>query len=179
MQVKKEEKKRAIVESALKLVVEKGIDDVSTDEIARRARVGKGTIYVYFKSKDEILEAVVESVYNSFTEDIRIAIENSKNVENFIENLAERLFERMEIRGRILHMFHRSYKDYRKVYERFKSEYKKELKKAYKKFDLKVDFDTFYFVLTSFLMSSYILSKDLDLEKVKEIVKNSLLKILK
>ena len=46
----------ARAESSLK----RGFDAASMGEIAREAGVSKGTLYVYFKSKEELFEAIVE-----------------------------------------------------------------------------------------------------------------------
>ncbi len=55
MQQKKADKKISIINAATELFSEKGFHDVKLSEVARRANVGKGTIYTYFASKDELL----------------------------------------------------------------------------------------------------------------------------
>jgi AcrR family transcriptional regulator len=40
--------------------LKRGFDAASMGEIAREAGVSKGTLYVYFKSKEELFEAIVE-----------------------------------------------------------------------------------------------------------------------
>ena len=37
-----------------------GFDAASMDDIARKAGVSKGTLYVYFKSKEDLFEAITE-----------------------------------------------------------------------------------------------------------------------
>lgn len=51
-----------IVEAALDLFVEKGFAATRMDEIARRAGVTKGTVYLYFPSKEDLFRAVVEEM---------------------------------------------------------------------------------------------------------------------
>jgi AcrR family transcriptional regulator len=46
-----------ILDSALRLFSERGIDGVTIDEIAASADVGKGTIYNYFRTKEDIVVA--------------------------------------------------------------------------------------------------------------------------
>lgn len=48
-----------IVQAALDLFVEKGFASTKMDEIAHRAGVTKGTVYLYFPSKDDLFRAVV------------------------------------------------------------------------------------------------------------------------
>src|SRR5260221_3639738 len=52
-------KRRQIVEGARQVFLAQGFDAASMGEIARVAGVSKGTLYVYFKSKEELFEAIV------------------------------------------------------------------------------------------------------------------------
>lgn len=56
--IDKEEKRCDIALSAIDLFCEKGIQQTSIDEIAKSAGVAKGTIYLYFKNKEEIVFAI-------------------------------------------------------------------------------------------------------------------------
>ncbi|MDF2925526.1 MAG: TetR family transcriptional regulator [Paenibacillaceae bacterium] len=51
-------KRDQVIETALKMFMEKGYENVSVDEIIAATRTSKGTFYHYFKGKDEILEEV-------------------------------------------------------------------------------------------------------------------------
>lgn len=52
-------KRRQIVEGARAVFLAQGFDAASMGEIARAAGVSKGTLYVYFKNKEELFEAIV------------------------------------------------------------------------------------------------------------------------
>lgn len=49
------EKKRRILNSAIKIFGEKGFQNATISEIAKEAGIGDATIYEYFKSKEDIL----------------------------------------------------------------------------------------------------------------------------
>ena len=51
-----------IVEAALAVFAEKGFAAAKLDEIARRAGVSKGALYLYFETKEDIFRAVVGQV---------------------------------------------------------------------------------------------------------------------
>lgn len=51
-----------IVASALELFVERGFAATRLEDVARRAGVSKGTVYLYFDSKEALFEAVVREV---------------------------------------------------------------------------------------------------------------------
>jgi AcrR family transcriptional regulator len=59
-ETKKRQTRRAIIEAAVKLFSENGYEQTSVDQLAREAGIGKGTIYGYFKTKDEIFFAFCE-----------------------------------------------------------------------------------------------------------------------
>jgi AcrR family transcriptional regulator len=50
----------AILDAAIDLFIESGFETVSMDTIAQRAGVAKGTLYYHFKSKEGIVDAIVE-----------------------------------------------------------------------------------------------------------------------
>ena len=53
-------KRRQIVEGARVIFRALGFDAASMGEIAKAAGVSKGTLYVYFKDKDELFQAIIE-----------------------------------------------------------------------------------------------------------------------
>jgi len=58
------DKKRMIVSAALRVFARKGYRAASIQEIAEEAGVAKGSIYLHFKSKDELALAAVSDVYD-------------------------------------------------------------------------------------------------------------------
>jgi AcrR family transcriptional regulator len=52
---------QTILDAALDVFSEKGFADARLDEVAARARIAKGTIYLYFPSKEALFEALVHS----------------------------------------------------------------------------------------------------------------------
>jgi AcrR family transcriptional regulator len=54
--------REALIRAASTVMTEKGIDAATMLEIAERADVGAGTVYNYFKSKDELAIAVLEEM---------------------------------------------------------------------------------------------------------------------
>ncbi|MGE5606159.1 MAG: TetR/AcrR family transcriptional regulator [Bacteroidota bacterium] len=55
------EKRMEILKAAIDLFSENGFERTTVDEIAARANVGKGTIYLYFANKEQIFIAIIES----------------------------------------------------------------------------------------------------------------------
>jgi AcrR family transcriptional regulator len=57
---RKEARPAELLDAALKLFVEKGFAATRSEEVARAAGVSKGTLYLYFPSKEELLKAVIQ-----------------------------------------------------------------------------------------------------------------------
>ena len=58
-QRRKDARPHELLEAALSLFVEKGFAATRTEEVAQRAGVSKGTLYLYYPSKEELLKAVI------------------------------------------------------------------------------------------------------------------------
>ena len=57
-----EERPRQILDAALEVFGERGLAGARLDDIARRAGVSKGTIYLYFPNKEELFREVVRAI---------------------------------------------------------------------------------------------------------------------
>ena len=66
---RKEARPGELLDAALDLFVEKGFAATRVEEVAARAGVSKGTLFLYFQSKEELLKAVVrENISGHFKE---------------------------------------------------------------------------------------------------------------
>lgn len=62
----KENRKNAILKSARKLFFDKGFKYVTVESIAKKAELSKGSVYLYFKSKEEIYTHILLSDIEKF-----------------------------------------------------------------------------------------------------------------
>ena len=58
-QRRKEARPQELLAAALELFVEKGFAATRIEEVAQHAGVSKGTLYLYYPSKEELLKAVI------------------------------------------------------------------------------------------------------------------------
>ncbi len=66
---RKEARPGELIDAALQLFVEKGFAATRVEEVAARAGVSKGTLFLYFPSKEELFKAVVrENIAGRFAE---------------------------------------------------------------------------------------------------------------
>ena len=61
-EIKKQATRQKIVEASVRIFAERGIDAATVDEIAAAADVGKGTIYNYFETKEDIVVAFMVDI---------------------------------------------------------------------------------------------------------------------
>ncbi len=64
-QRRKEARPGELIDAALDLFVEKGFSATRIEEVASRAGVSKGTLYLYYASKEDLLKAVISERVSS------------------------------------------------------------------------------------------------------------------
>lgn len=58
-----EERKDEILDAALEVFSEAGLQEASVDDVVERAGLSKGTLYWYFKSKDSLISALIRRFF--------------------------------------------------------------------------------------------------------------------
>ncbi len=81
-----EKRKNQILDAATLIFSEKGYNRANTDEIAKKANLGKGTLYRYFKNKKDIFFSVVDRGLSKLKERILEEAEKAKDPLKKIEN---------------------------------------------------------------------------------------------
>jgi|AP12_2_1047962.scaffolds.fasta_scaffold46363_2 AcrR family transcriptional regulator len=99
-------KRQRLVEAAGAVFAEKGYASTRVADIARRAGVGKGTVYGYFTSKEELLFAVFESINMDISARMDAALAAGDSTEEQLHNLlrlgAEVISEQIDLQPVIL-----------------------------------------------------------------------------
>lgn len=83
---RKERKRQSLLAAAYGLFTEKGVAKTSVDEIARRANVAKGTFYLYFQDKDQLLQQLVYDISARVLEEAYTWLEE-RRTPDFVENV--------------------------------------------------------------------------------------------
>ena len=65
------DKRRVILDAALKTFVRRGYSDTKVAEIAAEAEVAEGTLYNYFPSKEEMLLALFDEKWGGIVEEVK------------------------------------------------------------------------------------------------------------
>lgn len=84
-QRRKEDRPQEISEAAFQVFAEKGYAAARVDEVAKRAGVSKGLLYLYFETKEELFKAVIKSVVTRRIDALLLALERTElSSEEFI-----------------------------------------------------------------------------------------------
>jgi AcrR family transcriptional regulator len=70
---RKEARPSEIIEAAMAIFAERGFGAARLEDVARRAGVAKGTVFVYFPTKDDLFRAVAQTVLTSHLERLHSA----------------------------------------------------------------------------------------------------------
>jgi len=82
----KEHRKEDILDAAQKVFFEKGLATATMDEIAEAAELSKGTLYLYYKSKEDMyLGVMMRGMEELHTEFERIGLSNISTVEKMVK----------------------------------------------------------------------------------------------
>lgn len=104
----KEHRKEEILDAAEKVFFEKGLQVATMDEIAEVAELGKSTLYLYYKSKEDLYLAVAMRGGEILGKLFENAISKDEPVLRQVQNLGDAYFE-----------YFKSYRNYFRMYYYF------------------------------------------------------------
>ena len=83
----KEKRKSDIVDAAERIFFEKGYENATMDDVANEAELSKGTLYLYFKNKEDLYLAIhlrgnkiLHSLFENAVKNIKTGIEKTRSI---------------------------------------------------------------------------------------------------
>jgi AcrR family transcriptional regulator len=101
-------KRADVMQAALEIISENGFHNAPTSQIANRARVGMGTIYRYFRNKDELIHAIFTERLELVRVALREGYDTSLPLRERYLTLCRNLFDYM-VNHPLDHSFHEQY----------------------------------------------------------------------
>ncbi|PAE43069.1 TetR/AcrR family transcriptional regulator [Bacillus sp. 7884-1] len=85
-------KKQLIMEKAIELFAKQGFEATSVQQITEHCGISKGAFYLSFKSKDELIFAIIDHFMIQFTSDIDCLVRNANNGQNLLYDFFYAIF---------------------------------------------------------------------------------------
>lgn len=108
----RQQREQLILQTAEDVLMEQGYHHTSMDEIAERVGIAKGTLYLHFKRKEELVFKLVEPKLDSFL----TTVEKAKSYSGSARDQLEFLFDQ-EISGEFFQFVLKSYPDMAAVFQ--------------------------------------------------------------
>jgi len=87
---KSEDKRNAILDAATRLFAERGLTAAPTSEISKQAGVAEGTLFTYFKTKDDLIHALYREIKLELADAMMSDFPRKKNVRTRLRHVWDR-----------------------------------------------------------------------------------------
>lgn len=85
----RERHRREILHAAERIFIAKGFEATTIEEIAKEAQFAVGTLYLFFKGKEELYGCVIQRIAHDFMEQFQSRVLTQKNPEDALATLIE------------------------------------------------------------------------------------------
>ena len=89
------DKREAILRAAIKVFARRGYFNSKVADVAKEAGIADGTVYLYFKSKDEILHSIFDRAMAEFIAEGKKELAEIENPRNKLRRIAELHLEKL------------------------------------------------------------------------------------
>jgi AcrR family transcriptional regulator len=87
---KSQDKRNAILDAATRLFAERGLTDAPTSEISKQAGVAEGTLFTYFETKDDLINALYQEIKLELADAMMSDFPRKKNVRIRLQHIWDR-----------------------------------------------------------------------------------------
>lgn len=92
-QREKEQRRLTILQKAEEIIIRKGLIATTMDEIASACELSKGTLYLYFKSKEELYRQIMINIIDNFVQIVLHNLNLHQDYERRLNSLGESYLE--------------------------------------------------------------------------------------
>ena len=100
-----EQRRHELVDTALRLFVEKGYEQTTVSDIVKKLGLAQGTFYYHFKSKAEVLDAVVENITAGLADRVRGIVDTDMDAATRVRQVVGSLFEAVAANHQLVAFF--------------------------------------------------------------------------
>lgn len=104
------ERQAQILDAARHVFAEKGLSDARMEDIATACGLGKGTVYLYYKNKDDLILGLLQALFNQFLQQLgELVSQDHLTVTDRLTGYVSQLVTQMEIDRSILNIAYEFY----------------------------------------------------------------------
>lgn len=89
-------RQRQILQAARDVFAKDGFDSARMDDVADASGLSKGTLYLYYKSKDDLIAGLLKTTFNDLLVQLRALLEIDKSVEIRLLDYAQQMTSYMQ-----------------------------------------------------------------------------------
>ena len=90
----------------MRVVARKGMKDVTVQDIADEAQIAKGTVYIYFQSREEILETAMDMATEKLLEKLASACQDCRGIRELLEQRVRTQLQHFDDNRDFFRMYH-------------------------------------------------------------------------
>jgi AcrR family transcriptional regulator len=98
------EQRDALLQAATEVFSRYGFKKASIDDIARRAGIGKGTVYLHFDSKEALFATVVRDLWGGIFGDFRTAVRQARTPDGKLRAFCRARLEEVAVLARAMNI---------------------------------------------------------------------------
>ncbi len=84
--------KEAIHKAVMEVISEEGLQGITMGLVAKKAGVAKGTLYLYFKDKEDLVRSSIESIFEPMHEDIMKILDGDLSPDKKLRECVKQIF---------------------------------------------------------------------------------------
>ncbi len=187
--MKKNTRRDEIRNIAKRLFIENGVKATSVNEIVKEAKIAKGTFYIYYSCKDEIIDEVFNEISIDFIKHMFVDIEHKSGMskDEAVDRIVDRAVEGFENNREFLEIMkndisnNKEFKYKKNFIEQFKHKFERVVNISLNEGELDADV-TLYIIADMFIGACYsaiILGVPYTIGEVKKNLKGIIHKVLK
>ncbi|MDZ7374115.1 MAG: TetR/AcrR family transcriptional regulator [candidate division KSB1 bacterium] len=98
----REDRRKSILEAAIRLFAEKGYHETRMDDVAEAAGLSKGALYLYYKSKEDLFCALIEEKVQELIPTLQSAVDGAHSLPDLVHKVVR---TQLSLRQDNVHMF--------------------------------------------------------------------------
>ena len=108
------DKRKIILKAVEKVLKDRRLDEVTMDQVAETAGVGKGTVYRYFEDKEDLFFQMIQVFLKDESDAVAVVAASALPPREKLIKVGETISEQIQLHGQYIRMMHAQHNPQRK-----------------------------------------------------------------